>query len=99
MMPCAVIGSLLYPASPTSTQPGPYGLRKKFGTAPPVNRSARVGRAYPLGELGDELERLEEVGLRGRPGRPRPRRIGQPTTTIVRPSFVAHAAQPRSGRM
>ena len=28
VMPCAVMKSLLYPASPTSAQPGPNGLRK-----------------------------------------------------------------------
>ena len=32
-MPWAVIGSFVYPASPTRAQPGPKGFRKAFGTA------------------------------------------------------------------
>jgi hypothetical protein len=41
VMPWAVIGSLLYPASPTSAQPGPYGLRKNLATAAPANGASR----------------------------------------------------------
>ena len=55
--------------------------------------------ANALGELGRELERLEVVGLDVGLVRRRPRRYGQPTTSIVRPSLVGTAAQPRSGRM
>ncbi len=62
-IPCAVIGSLLYPASPTRAQPGPNGLRKKLGTDPPWNRSSRSAATNPPGELGRKLQGLEVVRL------------------------------------
>ena len=43
MIPNAVIGCLWYPASPTSAQPGPNGVRNQPGRFPvPVKRVSRV---------------------------------------------------------
>ena len=55
--------SLLYPASPTSAQRGPKGLRKKFGTAVPTKRGIRGWRREALGEGRGESYVFEEVAF------------------------------------
>ena len=83
-IPNAVIGCLRYPASPTSAQPaGRTGARKKPGRVAGADEPRLTGGGPdPLGEVGDQLERLHvgaldvlaaglELRLRPLPGRRR----------------------------
>ena len=77
-MPCAVMKSLLYPASPTSAQPGSVRLAEVVRDRGAREPRFPLGRAHALGELGRQVEHLHvvafdvvlvRVGFRERPAR------------------------------
>ena len=62
LIPWAVMGSLVYPASQTRAQPGPYGLRKTLDRAS-VEAIHPGGCSDTFGEGRSQVERLEEVAF------------------------------------
>jgi hypothetical protein len=49
--------------SPTKAQPGPYGLRKKFGTAAPANLASRLARRIRSANSGASSRPSGTVGV------------------------------------
>ena len=76
--PSARKGSLWQPASPTSAQPGPYGLRRKLGSwVAPRTRSSRVPARTRSARPGKGRAR-RAARARGRRARRRARRSARP---------------------